>query len=997
MTVMHAPSLIRGILSSGEALPEDAELLEAFLRRKDAEAFAAIVHRYGSLVLRVCRRVLGNQHDAEDAFQASFLVFYRKAGTLRQSASLGSFLHGIAYRTAQNLLRLRQRRHVHESASGWNRTTTHDQHGWHEVQAVLDREIQLLPALYRDVFIHCCLERQSRADVARLLGVKEGTLSSRLMQAKKMLQERLTAQGISLATLLGAISLTESSASHALLKQVIQGIAGTASLPAHVITLARPVMSERLLLTPLVAISLVIALIVGVAVAIQPDAKVLASPESIVQPIPIPQAGPLLSASGTVVTPDGKPLAGAMVYLREWSDMRATLAPSEIPPGQDLIAKTTSDAAGHFAFKNVQAPATPTLHMRNSSPYEVLVMAKGYAPVWQHLTPPLQKQPLLMQLATAGTIQGVIKNARGEPAVGAVVRLLDVGPMRRSFRFGIHRFENNTLVLKDSAVSCEATVDRQGKFILSDLPRDTCVSLEVDYEGWSEPPLYVAVSNEPQPDLSQVSYTGTQQRLEHQQVLISPLNMTLSARHQIRGTVVADDTGKPVSQANIRVSTSSGKQQFLTTDAHGAFQINATLDGKVIVSAWGGKQHPSLLYKGVKLNDVNTNPLVVRLDRGQRISGKVIDADTRQPVKNAKLTLSVPKPGNTSRWAHTSDEQGNFEIYAPVGKVQLEADSLTGKGKSTPLELTREKPVTGVTLLRNLDRQQSQIEGHILDPQGNVVEGASIDLANARQPSELHNETHSDKNGWFSIALKHLTSSRAEAQLMVIHEQRQLGCYYSISEDEDMKNVEIRLAPLATLSGQVLDPQGKPIRNANVTLYLQSTRRMMINGVMTHTTSIGVFEHLATVTDADGKYELKNIIASAECRYYAKITCKGYTSISTKPVNLSPGEHATSGEVRLFPTTHGIAGIVVDAKGKPVSNVMLTPSPETAGDAFVGSLSGYQVTKADGKFSFSQLPQGRVRLSWEIIKPGEHSGEHYFNQRHIIVEAGKMDVRLVIE
>lgn len=76
---------------------------------------------------------------------------------------------------------------------------------------------------------------------------------------------------------------------------------------------------------------------------------------------------------------------------------------------------------------------------------------------------------------------------------------------------------------------------------------------------------------------------------------------------------------------------------------------------------------------------------------------------------------------------------------------------------------------------------------------------------------------------------------------------------------------------------------------------------------------------------------------------------------------------------------------------------MLTPSPETAGDAFVGSLSGYQVTKADGKFSFSQLPQGRVRLSWEIIKPGEHSGEHYFNQRHIIVEAGKMDVRLVIE
>jgi RNA polymerase sigma factor (sigma-70 family) len=186
----------------------DGSLVRAFLGRNDQRAFAELLRRHGSMVLRVCRRALGNAQDAEDALQATFLVLARQAASIRKRESLAGWLHGVAYRMAKHAQRAAARRHQYEAQA----TPPQPRDpallaAWQELRALLDEEIENLPDPLREPFVSCCLENRSCAQAARQLGLKEGTIWNRLARARKFLQERLSRRGVTLsAGFLAALS-----------------------------------------------------------------------------------------------------------------------------------------------------------------------------------------------------------------------------------------------------------------------------------------------------------------------------------------------------------------------------------------------------------------------------------------------------------------------------------------------------------------------------------------------------------------------------------------------------------------------------------------------------------------------------------------------------------------------------------------------------------------------------------------------------------------------
>jgi RNA polymerase sigma factor (sigma-70 family) len=174
----------------------DGELLGRFVARRDQDAFAALVRRHGPMVLGVCRRVLRHAQDAEDAFQAAFVVLARKAASLRDREAAGNWLYGVAHRAALEARTRRARREAKEQqVEVMPHPSVLPDEGAGELPALLDRELARLPEKYRLPVVLCELEGRGRREVARQLGLPEGTLSSRLAAARKMLAKRLAACG----------------------------------------------------------------------------------------------------------------------------------------------------------------------------------------------------------------------------------------------------------------------------------------------------------------------------------------------------------------------------------------------------------------------------------------------------------------------------------------------------------------------------------------------------------------------------------------------------------------------------------------------------------------------------------------------------------------------------------------------------------------------------------------------------------------------------------
>jgi RNA polymerase sigma factor (sigma-70 family) len=435
----------------------DGELLERFVAAKDGAAFAVLVQRHASMVLGVCRRMLGSVHDAEDACQAAFLVLAQKAASIRKTTSLSSWLHGAAWRVASHVRRERLRRsncqrQIQEPAVADPAAEV----SWREVQTVLDEELKKLPDNLRAPLILCYLEGLTRDAAAQQLGLSVACLHGRLERGRKTLGTRLTRRGVTLPAALLAAAVGEGVVRAAVPPTAILATAKAAMLigsgralhkgliSARVLSLAQEVTRNMFLTNwKLGAAALVAATLMAAALGSSlvlagadeaktssrtgsprptaAEARKSAAPEAPKKARPSGKARLAESerkrstVAGRVLGPDSKPVAGAKVYLLKW-----TLPPwldrseGKAPPKVWALA----DKDGRFSF-----------NVGNRDLGELFVTAAGYGPGWVikpgklQETWPIEKNQLVRLARDDVAVHGRLLNLEGLPVAGVTVRV----------------------------------------------------------------------------------------------------------------------------------------------------------------------------------------------------------------------------------------------------------------------------------------------------------------------------------------------------------------------------------------------------------------------------------------------------------------------------------------------------------------------------------------------------------------------------------------------
>jgi RNA polymerase sigma-70 factor (ECF subfamily) len=257
-----------GSATSGCA--SDAQLLERFIDQREDVAFEELVRRHGAMVMAVCRRVLGNAHDADDAFQATFFVLARKAQSVSPREQVGNFLYGVAYRCSLETRTAIARRRAKEGQAVTPARQADDNVSNPELLALLDREINRLPEKYRLPVVLCELGGKTRREAAEQLGWPEGTVAGRLARARTLLARRMSREGaavssVALGSLL-AMELAKSALPAANVAAALKAaavatgqVAAVGAVSAKVVAMAESVLKSLLLAKLKVVTAIVLA------------------------------------------------------------------------------------------------------------------------------------------------------------------------------------------------------------------------------------------------------------------------------------------------------------------------------------------------------------------------------------------------------------------------------------------------------------------------------------------------------------------------------------------------------------------------------------------------------------------------------------------------------------------------------------------------------------------------------------------------------------------
>jgi RNA polymerase sigma factor (sigma-70 family) len=264
------------LLHEGTGLT-DGQLLGCFIEQRDDAAFAALVRRHGPMVWGVCRRLLRHHQDAEDAFQATFLVLLRKAASIVPRTLVANWLYGVAQQTALKARATTAKRRARERQGTPMPQPARAADRWNDLRDLLDQALSRLPDKYRTVLVLCDLEGKTRKEVARQLGCPEGTVASRLATARTLLAKRLAGHGLAVSSGAVAAALAQNVASASVPTSVVSATlkaarlfaagraAATGALSVEAVALTEGVLKSMLVnkLVPATAFLVVLVLIYG--------------------------------------------------------------------------------------------------------------------------------------------------------------------------------------------------------------------------------------------------------------------------------------------------------------------------------------------------------------------------------------------------------------------------------------------------------------------------------------------------------------------------------------------------------------------------------------------------------------------------------------------------------------------------------------------------------------------------------------------------------------
>jgi RNA polymerase sigma factor (sigma-70 family) len=811
----------------------DRQLLDGFKTAHEQVAFAALVRRHGPMVLNVCRRVLHNDSDAEDAFQATFLVLARKAGGIGKREALAAWLHKVAYRVALRAWAEKAARQGHE-LQATARLGEDPLAGitGRELLTVLDEELQGLPERLRAPLILCYLEEQTQHKAAMLLSLSERTLRRRLQHGREALRRRLERRGLALPAAFLAAATLQRTAEAALpgllvagtIKAAIRtaagdGIAGIVSVQtAKLVTGTLHAMAVGKAKTAAAAVMTLALLGAGLGVAgyrtvplgVEPQSAPPASQKQAPIPANLKPAKAddqeTMVFGGEVLDEQGKPLAGAEVSI--WG-VQAREGRASLPPitGADekALAQGQSDAGGRFRFP------LPRKALAKYVKFYALAGKIGHGLGLEYIA---GVGETALRLPPEKTISGRLFDLQGQPAEGVAVRVSQLG------RGAAKSFERLTFSTKPKENQPlwpgPAISDKDGKFVIKGLSPHLWATLEINDDRFTPQRL----------DIKE----GSPDKVQEVSVALPPAQI-------IEGVVTAADTGKPLANVWLQLFVDHQRVLFGKTDDKGRYRLNPPVTGKEITVTADPADVPYPQFsKTIQWPQGAVHQsLDLAMPRGVLLRGTVTEQGTGKPVAGAVVHDYAHRFIRSA----TTGPDGIFQIAVPVGKAHLlikHKDNDFIPMQITEGEIEGRKPagsqmypdaVISVDAKAGAEAQPVEaelrrgmsIKGEVLAPDGKAV-ADGIMLCWSQLPRGVPR--------WFAAGVK-FRDGRFEMRgcdpdekypAYFLDPVNKLGATVQLSEKEARgKPVTIRLEPCGDAVARFVNKKGEPLVKSQVILY----------------------------------------------------------------------------------------------------------------------------------------------------------------------------------